>query len=267
MDFSLLKSLIDKFNFISGNKVNSGNDNRQYNLHFYLPDNKVPPKEQIQEATKIIKGFLAKENGKFLGSTPQSQTNLNLIGQYNEEDKDLEIKKFIQKNLPLRDRSIWYSALILREQFSKGNKDEVNRLKTEMSISNPERGGNIANLCSAGYLESHIIPLHKYLVVEKCNESLFFKIYETIVAEFPFTVFVSSERTPKDIKSEVETKIELVRKYGWERVSVHGIGEANVKKIMEIAMELQKDNKNLKTVDISSFESQGKIVTVAFNLK
>lgn len=65
---------------------------------------------------------------------------------------------------------------------------------------------------------------------------------------------------------EVKTKIDMVKNYGWKKVSVHGIGESNVKKIMEIAIEIQKQNKDL-SVDISSFESEGKIVTVAFNLK
>lgn len=111
------------------------------------------------------------------------------------------------------------------------------------------------------------MPLYKFLVSEKGNEQLFLTIYETIVMEFPFAVFVSQGRGLKDLQSEVKTKIDMVRNYGWKKVSVHGIGESNVKKIMEIAMEIQKENKDLKSVDISSFESQGKIVTVAFNLK
>lgn len=266
MDFSLLKSLVDKFSFISGNKVNSDNDNRQIHLHFHLPNDKKIPEDQITEATKVIQKILIQKKG-FLGTTTQSQANLQLIDQYSKENKDVEAREFIQKKLPQKDRSIWYSALILKEQFSKGDKNEVNRLKTEMSISNPGRGGNIANLCSAGYLESHIMPLYKFLVSEKGNEQLFLTIYETIVMEFPFAVFVSQGRGLKDLQSEVKTKIDMVRNYGWKKVSVHGIGESNVKKIMEIAMEIQKENKDLKSVDISSFESQGKIVTVAFNLK
>lgn len=265
MDFALLKSLVDKFSFISGNKINSNNDNRQLHLHFHLPNDKKIPKGQIAEATKIIRDILIQEKG-FLGTTPQSKVNLQLIDEYSKKDKDIELRKFIQKNLPQKDRSIWYSALILKEQFSKGDKNEVNRLKTEISISNPGRGANIANLCSANYLESHIIPLYKFLVDERRNEQLFLKIYETIVTEFPFAVFVSQEKSLKDLQSEVKTKIDMVKKYGWKKVSVHGIGEKNVKKIMKITMEIQKENKDLK-VDISSFESKGKIITVAFNLE
>lgn len=268
MDFVLakLKSLINKFSFISGNTKDSFNDNRQLHLHFHLPNEGEIPKEQITEATKITQKILAQGKG-FLVVTPQSQANLQLIDKYSKKDKDIELREFIQKKLPQRDRSIWYSALILREQFSKGNKNEVNRLKTEMSISNPGRGGNIANLCSTGYLESHIIPLYKFLVDEKGKEQLFLKIYETIITEFPFAVFVSQEKSLKDLHNEVKTKIDMVKKYGWEKVSVHGIGEDNVKKIMKITMEIQKENKDLKSIDISSFESQGKIVTVAFNLQ
>lgn len=264
MDFSLIKSLIDKFNFISGNKINS--DNKNFHLHIHLPDNNKVPEEQITEATKAIKKVFTQGQG-FFGTTPQSQSNIQLIDKYLKEDNDAEARGFIQEKIPQEDRSIWYSALILREQFSLGNKDEVNRLKTEMSISNPEKGRNIANLCSAGYLESHIMPLYNYLVNEKGNEELFLKIYKTIIVEFPFAVFVSQERSVENIQVEVKTKLDMVKKYGWEKVSVHGIGETNVKKITEIAVEFQKNNADLKSVDISSFESQGKIVTVAFNLK
>lgn len=111
------------------------------------------------------------------------------------------------------------------------------------------------------------MPLYNFLVEEKGDEQLFLRIYETIVTEFPFAVFVSQEKSLKKLQAEVKTKIAMVKKYGWKKVSVHGIGENNVKKIMEIALEIQKQSKDFTSVDISSFESQGKIVTVAFNLK
>jgi len=262
-----LKSLVDKFSFISGNTKNSFNDNRQLNIHIHLPKKKEISKKHIAEVSKTIREVLVQTKKEFLGTTKQSQSNLRLVDGYSKDDKDEEIRKFIRERLPRKDSSIWYSALILREQFSRGEKEEVNRLKGEMSISNPGRGGNIANLCTAGYLESHIKPLYEFLVGEKGNEQLFQEIYETIVIEFPFAVFVSTERNFKDVHNEVKTKINLVKKYGWKKVSVHGIGESNVKMIMKIAIEIQGKSKKIKGVDYSSFESQGKIITVAFNLK
>ena len=151
MNFSFLKSLVDKFSFISGNKIASDNDNRQINLHFHLPNDKKIPEAQIIQATKAIQKILTQKK-EFLGTTPQSKVNLKLIHDYSKEGKDVKKREFVQKKLPQKDRSIWYSALILKEQFSKGDKKEVNRLKTEMSTANPGRGGNISNLCSAGYL-------------------------------------------------------------------------------------------------------------------
>ncbi len=274
LPFDNLKSIIGKLPLLNNNNINSNNDSHDDNrsvkidIHINLPENREVPIKEIEEATKVMKQVLEQSTPDgYLMSNPQSKDALKLIGSYDNISQKDASRKFVEENIPQYDRSLWFSALILKEEFKKGDNDTVGQLKHQISTASPGRGNNIANLCSAGYLESHIVPLYQYLVIENGQQTLFVEIYETIVMEFPFAVFVSAERSIDEIEEEIVTKIKLVKKYGWVKVSVHGIGETNVSKIREIIPMVEKECAEIKSTDISSYESKGKIVAVNFNLK
>ena len=261
-----LKSLIENFNFFNGNTINSNNDNRKLDLHIHLPESHEYTAKELQEAKEQLKPILDEAKEYLLSSNKATET-LAVIDEYSSGDKDSDAKKFIRESIPERDKATWFSSLILREQFVQGNLDEVARLKTQIVSTQQDRGNNIANLCTAGYLESLIMPLHQYLVVEKGNEELFFELYKTIVIDFPFAVFASHNKTESALKTEILNKIGLVKKYGWKKVSVHGIGEENVKKIQKISLQVEEECGEVQSVDVNSHESKGKIITVSFEIK
>ncbi|MEP7166901.1 MAG: hypothetical protein ABI758_02910 [Candidatus Woesebacteria bacterium] len=263
-----LKTIIEKVGL--SDSLNLFSNNTQKNNILNVNINIQPgtdPKALAEVAVEMKKLIRGSEDG-FLGVTDKSETTLELIDGYEKSDVDVEQRKFVMSCIPQRDRSLWMSALILRRQFKlMGNKEEVWRIKGDMSRSS-SRGKNIANLCTAGYLESHIIPLYEHVVNEKHDEQQFIDIYSMIVSDFPFAVFVSQLRSDTEINAEIVEKIETVGQYGWKMVKVHGIGEENVKKIQRVVLQVQDEKKaEIISTDVDSHRSGGQIIAVTFNLK
>lgn len=263
IDLSKLQALIKEVNLSFSDFIKINSDNNGVHFHVTIPEGEDP--EKISEVGRAISSQI-EDDISFFGKSDQVDKSLKLIKSYHGSGEDSESKTFIS-NLPKKDQPIWYSALLIREQFRNENNEEVVRLKQELTQRFPDRGGNIANLCTAGYLETHIMPLYKQLIEVKDDEDTFFEIYETIVAEQPFAVFVSRDDNLEDIKEEIVEKIKLVQQYGWKKVSVHGIGPTNVKKIQKVALEIEEDGQlDISSIDIDSHESEGTIITLTFLL-
>ena len=263
--FGKLSSIVRNLKIFNNVSINS--NNIKFDIHINVPESNNLSVDDLKKASEEFKDILSKNTDGFMLQTPQFSENLALTDGYISSDKDTILRKFINESIVEKDRTILLSALIIRDHFLKGDSEIVNRLKSQIIMSHLDRGKNIANLCTSNYLESLIIPLHTYLVCEKSNESLFSEIYEAIVTETPCAVFVSHGKNHEDIKKEILEKLELVKKYGWKKVSVHGIGEDNVKEIKKLICEIELLYEGCLIVDINSHESQGKIITVHLNLK
>lgn len=244
-------------------KINSDNDNRQVNITINVAN--VNSAKKLKEIKNVVKEAI-KESGQFKLNNEKITETENIVNNFLQSDRSNDSREFIKKYIPEKDKSIWFSALILREEFNKGNTEIVNRIKNQMILEKMDRGRNIANLCSAGYLETLIIPLYQ-TTNEKNDLKIFYKIYETIVNEYPFAVFVSSTKSYQDIKDEIINKIKHVKSYGWKKVSVHGIGEENVKTIEKLLIEIKEECNEIDNLDVNSHDSKGKIITVSIAIK
>lgn len=261
-----MESIVKTGNILSGFKINSDNKTQEINFHVHVLENgKVSEAELANISQQLRPQF--KQVSQFLFETPKAQANITRIKEYSiDNDIDQYSKNFVRENIPERDKATWFTSLILRDAFRKGKMDEVQRIKDQVRDTQGERGNNITNLCSANYLETLIIPLYKLLVEDRGDKSKFLEIYETIVVDFPFAVFVASNTTLEEVKAEIIEKIHTVRMYGWYRVSVHGIGSENVKRIQKLALEIQNENDDVAGVDINSHQSSGTIVTVTLTV-
>lgn len=269
MDLNIVKTIKKlqlKFSFLNNNSFNS--NNKKIDIHIHIDsDNQLQDMER-NEATDLLSKLFLKFGEKFIGSSIESNKNIQIINSYAKSSNDRELRKFVREKLPIKDRSIWFSALILKNLNEKKEFIEVSRIKKEMISSYYGRGGNIANLCNAGYLESHIMSLYDELVEKRHDLNLFNRIYETIVVEFPFAVFVCRDNSEKEVYKIIVGKIDVVRKYGWKKVSVHGIGKSNVQKILDVLGKIKEERKNeIIDVDFNSFESNGRMIKVDFILK
>jgi hypothetical protein len=129
----------------------------------------------------------------------------------------------------------------LRNCYRTGDKEKTNALKDQIIQKHGDKGRNIANLCTAKYLEDFLIPLHSSLMQEYKDDRLaneaFIEKYKPIVMELPFTIFVGFPMSVEEIRKQIATK----KQYGIKFVNIHGIGENNIKKIKDVILGKEKD--------------------------
>ncbi|MBI3322453.1 MAG: hypothetical protein HYZ94_02090 [Candidatus Omnitrophica bacterium] len=149
------------------------------------------------------------------------------------------------------DIPILKAALYLRKKYQEGSSPElIQILKGDIVERYGTRGGRIANLCSAGYLEDMILPLLKEMQSAPDVKDEFKKSYETIIAESGFAVFVNLWMGPEQIKAAVKQRIVSNCKYGKMHLHIHGIGRTNISKIRACIDELLVELPGLeKTID------------------
>src|SRR3989338_8682572 len=230
--FDKLKGLINfewnspLFNInITKNSHNS--DNKEYiydraegRLDIFLDKLSPEKKEKIKE---IVKENVQEGNPFLERNTLKLLYRLNYFKNKKEHDS---ILSFFKNIISPTDYEALEASLFLRYIFNQGG--EVSRLKRDIRERFGERGKNIANLCTAGYFEGFLMPLHN------SSKERFSELYELTVSKSPFAVFVHASMKESEIMSELSLKLNTSKKYGLEFVHIRGISERNVKKVKEI---------------------------------
>lgn len=164
-----------------------------------------------------------------------------------------EIYKILKTIMPSSDIPILKSCLYLQEKFEEGGKEEfVAKLKRDIVERFGDRGAKIANLCSAKYFDNFIVPLFTDLKDSHAPQQLT-AIYNLIIEQSVFAVFVSSMVRGDKLKKKIIEKIESNRRYGIKFVNVHGIGKENVTKIIKILDSIKTENPGSK-INVSTGE-------------
>jgi hypothetical protein len=146
--------------------------------------------------------------------------------------------------IPVSDIPLLQACVFLRLKYQQG--ECVNAMKAEITRVYGTRGSNFANLCSAGYLEEWFLPLYDELVKVNPDNPIeakarFLAIYKTIVNELPWTEFVSHRTSAEILKTHIIEKMTRNVGIGVRFMNVHGLGEANVAKIMRMLPEIQTE--------------------------
>ncbi len=179
------------------------------------------------------------------GSILREDTRERIVDfrQSEKNSKTQEMLAYFRPLIPESDLPILRSSFYLRECHQSRAGVEVSRIKGAIIETYGNRGRNIANLCTAGYFETWFMPLHETLQEEFGDDALekqaFLKIYDTVVAESPWTVFVSRHHAREKICAEIIGKLKKNSGYGTKWLHVHGLGRDNVKTIKSICDELE----------------------------
>ncbi len=139
---------------------------------------------------------------------------------------------FYKDRIPIEDYTALRASLVLRNRFENhANKREIDKLKSEIVRKYGKRGRNISDHCSAQYFEA-LMNVYKNIPIDEFQE-----IYEGIVGEGAFTLFVSETTTPIIIIQEIVKRINKNNRYGAHGIIfIHGIGHRNIETI-KIAIE------------------------------
>lgn len=221
-------------NFFSNNnsKKITYQDNRVININI----NKLSP-EDIP-IIKEIKDQILTQTNPLIENNTQA-----LLEDFTKADKENhELINSFKGKIPPTDLEILRASLFVKKLHD--NHKELGNLKLDIKNRYGDRGLRICNLTTAGYFTSLIKPLYEELFSRKEFQPIqFFSIYETIVTQSLYALFVNSRMTDSEVKNMVQEKIELSKKYGINYLNIHGIGRENVDKIINILAELRESFK------------------------
>ena len=174
-----------------------------------------------------------------------------------------EIVNFFSSKLSSTDMVMLESALYLRKLFERDERAKCRKVKEQIMTRYGARGGNLCNLCTAGYLENSIIPLFQELDKSTpLSVSEFRTIFYDLIDGYPTAVFVHQYMTKDDINSKVFGKIKENVEFGIYELTIHGIGNENIKTIQKTVEQIK--NKSLgKAIDI---KVEGRAIKVKLTL-
>jgi hypothetical protein len=230
-DFSQLKQIvniqiINKSNVDSKVSVNSDTPAIEVNIA------QLNPKEKT-ELQGLLRGAY-EEWGHLL-----KDQDCEIIQDFKQKENLPEVREqlayFRPKVLP-GDIPILRACLYLKASYEQGQ--SVAPLKAKIVDAYGTRGRNIANLCSAGYFDDWLKPLYELLRENEEDEATalerFRGIYNTIVEELPWTVFVSRNTPKAEIQEEILRKLKANLRYGIRWINIHALSEPNVAKIRAV---------------------------------
>lgn len=249
LDLPLLKSLIEKIGG-DGNKLFdfSHNDNRTQTI--IIGDlSKANPEELkiLQEIGKVVKPVI--QSNQFELPAETSEKKLKEVETFASSSSKDEAYSFVSNNIPNEDKYIWLSALMLRQANYNHNWEKVRQIKEQMVLEHQQKGRNIANICNAGYLEEYIMPWYQHYVKDLNDNDSFLENYKSIVNNLLFIVFVGVGQEVKEIKTEIENKIQTLVNAHRDCLFIHAIGEANINKAEQIISEIKEEIPEIKDIN------------------
>lgn len=165
--------------------------------------------------------------------------------------------------VPAADLPIIRASLFLRKKFLE-KKKAVPDLKEQINLRYGQRGARISNLVCAGYYDEMIIPLYEKMKADAgYTREAFEKIYETIIAESAYAVFVNVLIPAARLKKIIYRKIISNKRYGTSTLNIHGIGKNNIEKVETVCNEITKLHSSLK---MDEFKIVGETVFVKIGI-
>lgn len=217
-------------------KINMGGE------HNYNAENKVLTIDYNSLSTEEQKIFMS-ELPKQLENygTPILADNFsNTFTDFNSiVDLQKDVIDFFRGKIPNDDIIILQAAIYLKSVLDKNG--DTSKIKGNIVSRYGQRGNNISNLYTAGYFDSWIKPLFKnfdkYSDIDKKNT---LEIYNLIVNDYPFAIFVGRSMTKETLIKTITDKLAKNKEYGIGTLTVHGIGEENIRKINSALLEVDE---------------------------
>lgn len=199
-------------------------------------------KTSLKELGQIINDSVNQDSSLVIENNSQK-----LLQDFQAVDSKTQTQKEIEYftgKIPQKDIEILRASIYLKSVADRG--EAIHNLKTDIIARFGERGKNICNLYSTGYFNSQIKPL--YQEVGTSDLLKFNQVYEQIVTESPYAVFIHIGMSDKEVSQTVRKKMEISKKYGIKYLNIHGIGKENVDKITVLIKELTPELTSLPEI-------------------
>jgi len=238
------------FSFLSNNKI----EYKKTENKLILDYSKLNSKQKLV-ITQVVKELLQGDYIIF-----EEEAN-KIVKDIQKKDSKFEKIGFFKDKLLLSDYNALETSVYIQSVFEEGK--DITKFKRQLIEKFGSRGNTICKLYGAGYFHNLIQPLYAQLSMEKSFViDDFRKIFDRLIEEFPFAIFVNRTMNANDIIAEIENKIHKNKKYGIQSLNLHGINTVNVKNI-RVAIE-QLENKG--KIKIKSVDEKDKMILVSIEI-
>lgn len=195
-------------------------------------------KEKPQIKKLIQEAVLVDDNPIF---DKKYQNRIENIKQSEALDKQQNFLDELKGKIPNQDFNILKASIYVKEQFDLRNPD-ADMLKAGIRQRYGVRGNNICNLYSEGYFQSLIIPFYREMSAQAGFELKTFKrVYEVIVTQSAFSVFINARMSQKDILKTIRAQLVRNIKLRQHYINIHGIGKEVIKRIRAAVTDLEEE--------------------------
>jgi len=199
---------------------------------------KANEEEKIKIKSEILDYIIQDDNELFLTNITAEKTNK--IKRNLPEDDEKELLLFYRDKLNPDMYKALEGALIVRKASIKG--EDITELKRDIAIKYPNFGNNICNLVTRNYFNDYFKELFQKMIEEEDFDIFSYqKEVERIVMSLPYMVFINKYNPYEEFSGEVKFKLDKLRKYGTEKLNLHGLGKENVQTALEISEEYEND--------------------------
>lgn len=193
-----------------------------------------------EKKEKALKQIFQQANKGTLFASDESATLLQEVSSSIKKPNNIEILNFFSDKIPPDDYVILTASLVIRDKFKQGLKDQVSKLRSQLSSTYGEKANTISNLCTAIYFEEFLIPLY-----DEMKKSTTFvledykRAYIKLINDFPVAIFINSHMSKKDVERKIRSKIVQNKQYSVPYLNIHGIGRDNIGAIQGVISKLR----------------------------
>lgn len=183
----------------------------------------------IEKAKQGIRELVQEKGYKLLEKS--ADDTIAEIKRNEEKPANQALLSTLREIVPATDIPIIRASLFLRKKLEE-KKKPLPDLKDQILLKYGQRGARVSNLISAGYYEELIIPIYNKMKIDAgFTRKDFENIYETIIVESAYAVFVNAACATKALRKLIYKKIVSNKRYARNSVNIHGLGKNNVDKI------------------------------------
>ncbi len=254
IDLSGLKSLTVKL--LSDNKTQTQIINAKDNAKVLVVNiNNLDSEDQKKALAETIKSAFDS------GEQPLviEENTLKTLEEFKVADSQSDNKStidYFRGKIPSTDIEILRASILVASLYDNGNAVDAVQRKHDIVQRYGDKGRNICNLFSADYFSNLIKPIYEEMSSSSnFDPTKFQSVYNIIVTESPYAIFIHSGMSSDAVKKSVLERIDVSKKYGTSYLNIHGIGRDNVEKISDLIKQLTQEGVLQKLPEIQSGSS------------
>lgn len=250
VDIDLSHFTLFKINIGTINRAKGGSNVTTTESPYFLDEanqilqidpSKLSPKK-FEEFKRLINEEYIPEGNYLLEK--DSSLLLEKLYTFNKTSEYRQHLSFFKDILAKDDYAALESSYFLRKEHDSGGRStDIAQFKRDITEEFGQRGGHIANLCTAGYFEELLIPVYNH------NKNEFWHLYKLVVEERALTIFIHAWMKKDELLAKLKNKLDLAKKYGLPHFYIHAKGKSNIKTIHEYLDEYGKEHGTLSKVE------------------